>query len=246
MFSEKVVVVTGGAQGIGRHAALTLARHGARTVIADLDIAVAERTARDLGAMAESIALPVDVGDEARVAGMLAQVHARYGRIDVLINNAGVVPHFLWGLPLWPRVADMPLEFWDRVIRTNLYGTFLCTKHVVPYMRERRSGHIVNLYGGGFTNPPGAMAYAVTKDAIRTFTRYLAEDVREMNICAVTFSPRLPIATESAPDEAKQRLAGPEALGEAFVLAAQLPMERSGQCVALNDGALVVEDPMAG
>lgn len=246
MFSGKVVVVTGGAQGIGRHAALSFARLGASTVIADVDAEKAERTAQELGSLAESVAIPVDVADEARVAEMMARVHARYGRIDVLINNAGVVPHFLWGLPLWPRVADMPVEFWDRVIRTNLYGTFLCTKHVIPYMRARRSGHIVNLYGGGFTSPPGAMAYAVTKDAIRTFTRYLAEDVREMNICAVTFSPRLPIATESAPDEAKQRLAGPEVLGEAFVLAAQLPMERSGQCVALQDGALVVEDPMAG
>jgi len=72
------------------------------------------------------------------------------------------------GTPLWPRVADIPLEFWGRLIHTNLYG-------------------------GGITNPPGAMAYAVTKDAIRTFTCYLAEDVREMSIWAVTFAPRPPI-----------------------------------------------------
>jgi NAD(P)-dependent dehydrogenase (short-subunit alcohol dehydrogenase family) len=86
----------------------------------------------------------------------------------------------------------------------------------------------------------------VTKDGIRTFTRYVAEEVRDSNICVVTFSPRVPIATETAPDEALKRLPGPEVLGQGFVLAAQLPMDKSGQCFAHQEGKLVNESPREG
>ena len=86
----------------------------------------------------------------------------------------------------------------------------------------------------------------VTKDGIRTFTRYLAEEVRDSNICVVTFSPRVPIATETAPEEALQRLPGPEILGQGFVLAAQLPMDQSGKCFAYENGKLVLESVREG
>jgi NAD(P)-dependent dehydrogenase (short-subunit alcohol dehydrogenase family) len=108
-------------------------------------------------------------------------------------------------------------------------------------MEARRSGHVINLYGGGGVKPAGACAYMVTKEAIRTFTRYVAEEVRESNICVVIFSPRVPIATEGAPEEALKRLPGPEILGKGFVLASQLPMEKSGQIFAFQDGRLVPE-----
>jgi 3-oxoacyl-[acyl-carrier protein] reductase len=135
----------------------------------------------------------------------------------------------------------MPAEFWDRVVHTNLYGTFFGTKHVIPHMAKRKSGHIINLYGGGGLKPGGAGTYMVTKDGIRTFTRYVAEEVRDSNICVVTFSPRVPIATETAPEEALKRLPGPEILGQGFVLAAQLPMDQSGKCFAHENGKLVDE-----
>jgi NAD(P)-dependent dehydrogenase (short-subunit alcohol dehydrogenase family) len=86
----------------------------------------------------------------------------------------------------------------------------------------------------------------VTKDAIRTFGRYLAEEVRDSNICVVTFSPRVPIATETAPAEALKRLPGPEILGEGFVLCAQLPMDQSGKCFAFENGKLVPEGARQG
>jgi NAD(P)-dependent dehydrogenase (short-subunit alcohol dehydrogenase family) len=135
----------------------------------------------------------------------------------------------------------MPREFWDRVIYTNLYGTFHCTKHVTPHMEKKKSGHIINLYGGGGLKPAGACTYMVTKDAIRTFTRYVAEEVRESNICVVIFSPRKPIVTETAPKEAFSRLPGPEILGQGFVLAAQLTMEESGEIFSYQNGKLVNE-----
>lgn len=241
MLQNKTVIITGSAQGIGKHAAKTFAQENAKIVVADFNEENAKRTAAELGRLTEALPVHVDVRDEESVKRLVDQVVNRFGRIDVLINNAAIVPHFAWGVPRWPRISDMPRDFWDRVIHTNLYGTFHCTKHVIPHMERQKSGHIINLYGGGGLKPAGVCTYMASKDAIRTFTRYVAEEVRDSNICVVTFSPRVPIVTETAPDEAFKRLPGPEILGQAFVLAAQLPMEKSGQCFAYEDGKLVNE-----
>ncbi|MGB7950707.1 MAG: SDR family oxidoreductase [Candidatus Binatia bacterium] len=246
MLKDKVVIVTGSGQGIGKHAARTFAQEQAKVVIADFNEANAKKTAGELAALSETLALVVDVRDEDSVKRMVDQVIQRFGQIDVHVNNAAIVPHFAWKIPRWPRIGEMPMEFWNRVVQTNLYGTFLGTKHVLPHMEKRKSGHIINLYGGGGVTPAGACTYMVTKDGIRTFTRYVAEEVRDSNICVVTFSPRVPIATETAPDEALKRLPGPEVLGQGFVLAAQLPMDKSGQCFAHQEGKLVNESPREG
>lgn len=239
MLEGKVVIVTGGAKGIGRHAAKTFAQERAKVVIADVNKELLHKTSSELGQLTEALAITADVRSEDDVKKMVDQVVSRFGQIDVLVNNAAIVPHFAWGIPRWPRIRDMEKEFWDRVIQTNLGGTFLCTKHVLPHMEARRSGHIVNLYGGGGVTPFGACAYVVTKDAIRTFTRYVAEEVRESNVCVVIFSPRVPIATEGAPEEALKRLPGPEILGNGFVLAAELSMDLTGQMFAYENGKLV-------
>ena len=241
MLQDKVVIVTGSGQGIGKHAAKTFAQEKAKVVIADFNEELAKKTAAELGKLAETLAVNVDVRDEESVKRMVDQVINRFGQIDVHINNAAIVPHFAWGIPRWPRVSDMPRDFWERVIQTNLGGTFLCTKHVLPRMEAKRSGHIINLYGGGGIKPAGACAYMVTKDAIRTFTRYVAEEARESNVCVVIFSPRVPIVTETAPEEALSRLPGPQILGQGFVLAAQVPMEKSGEIFSYQDGKLVNE-----
>lgn len=243
---NKVVVITGSGQGIGKHAAKTFAQEKAKVVIADFNADLAKKTAAEIGQITESIAVTADVREENSAKKMIDEVIARFGRIDVLMNNAAIVPHFAWNIPRWPLIADMPVEFWDRVIHTNLYGTFFGTKHVVPHMAKQKSGHIINLYGGGGVKPGGACTYMVTKDGIRTFTRYVAEEVRDANICVVTFSPRVPIATETAPEEALKRLPGPEVLGQGFVLCAQLPMEQSGKCFAYENGKLVLETVREG
>lgn len=241
MLEGKVVIVTGGGKGIGRHAATTLAREKARVVIADINEDWLKETSSELAKLTETRGIKVDVRDEGQVQKMVERVLQEFGQIDVLINDAAIVPHFAWGIPRWPRIRDMDKTFWDRVIETNLGGTFLCTKHVLPHMESKKSGHIINLYGGGGMRPAGACAYVVTKDAIRTFTRYVAEEVRESNVCVVIFSPRVPIATQGAPEEALGRLPGPEILGNGFVLAAQLDMEASGKTFAHEDGKLVQE-----
>jgi NAD(P)-dependent dehydrogenase (short-subunit alcohol dehydrogenase family) len=241
MLEGKVVVVSGSAQGIGKHAAKTYAQQKAKVVIADFNEDLATKTAGELGQLTETFVTRVDMREEGSVKGMVDQVIARFGQIDVMVNNAAIVPHFAWGVPRWPRIGEMPIEFWDRVIKTNLYGTFLGTKHVLPHMEKRKSGHIINLYGGGGIKPAGACAYMVTKDAIRTFTRYVAEEVRASNVCVVIFSPRVPIVTESAPQEAFSRLPGPDILGQGFVLAAQLPLDQSGEIFSYQEGKLVNE-----
>jgi NAD(P)-dependent dehydrogenase (short-subunit alcohol dehydrogenase family) len=241
MLEEKVVIITGGARGIGRHAAKTFAREKAKVVIADFDKEWLQKTSDELSQVTETLGIEVDVRNESAVEKMVGRVLDRLGRIDVLVNDAAIVPHFAWGIPRWPRIADMPKDFWDRVIETNLGGTFLCTKHVLPFMESRRSGHIINVYGGGGIKPAGACAYMVTKDAIRTFTRYVAEEVRDSNVCVVIFSPRVPIATEGAPAVALKRLPGPEILGPGFVLAAELPLDESGRIFSYQDGGLVNE-----
>lgn len=241
MLEGKVVIVTGGAKGIGRHAAKTFAQEKTKVVIADIDKELLQKTSSELGQFTDTLGISVDVRNEDDVRRMVDQVADRFGQIDVLVNDAAIVPHFAWGIPRWPRIRDMEKDFWDRVIQTNLGGTFLCTKYVLPHMEARRSGHIINLYGGGGVKPPGACAYVVSKEAIRTFTRFAAEEVRESNVCVVTMSPRVPIATEGAPEEALRRLPGPEILGNGFVLAAQLPMDLSGEIFAYKDGKLVNE-----
>jgi len=246
MLEGRIAVVTGGAQGIGKHAAKTLAENGAKIVVADINRETAEETAAELSALSESMAVSLDVRDEDAVRTTFDSVAKKFGGIDILVNNAGIVPHFRWGIPRWPHISDMPAEFWDRVIQTNLYGTFFCTKHAIPHLKARNGGHVINLFGGGGTTPPGALTYMVTKNGIRTFTRFVAEEVREANICVVTFSPRFAIATETAPDSAKEAMPAPDVLGNGFVLAAQLPMESSGQCLVHEDGSLVLEDPMEG
>jgi NAD(P)-dependent dehydrogenase (short-subunit alcohol dehydrogenase family) len=238
---SKVAVVTGGARGVGRYIAGTLLNAGARVALADLDAGRLASTAAEFQAGGGAcLAVPTDVRDEASVQSLMATVHGHFGQIDVLVNNAAIVPHFMWGNPLWPRVRDQDKAFWDRVIDTNLGGAFLCSKHVLPFMEARGSGHIVNLHGGGTSI--GACAYGVTKDALRTFTRYLAEEEREFGVCVVIAAITVAIATEDAPAEARQRMAGPSVLGKLFVLAADADMSLSGHLVGVKDDRLEAFD----
>jgi 3-oxoacyl-[acyl-carrier protein] reductase len=242
MLKDKVAVITGGAKGIGRYIAHGFAREGAKIAIGDIDLErmkQAEAELREIGA--DPLALKLDVRDEDEVHGFMKAVVARFGGLDVLVNNAGIVTHFGWGVPRWPMVRDMEKHFWDKVMETNLDGTFLCTKHALPYMQERRSGNIINLYGGSPPKTLGSCVYSVSKDAIRTFTRFVAEEVREYNICVVSVSPGGAIATEDAPEAVRRTMPGPESAGNRFVLAAEAPMELSGQRLTLKDGVLQVD-----
>jgi NAD(P)-dependent dehydrogenase (short-subunit alcohol dehydrogenase family) len=236
----KSVVVTGGATGIGRYIAVGAAARGADVAVADVDTDGLRDVGAELRAFGHRVvAMHVDVRSEAATKPFLDMVATSFGSIDLLVNNAAIVPHFQWGNPRWPVVRDMDFAFWSNVLATNVHGIFLCSKFVLPYMEKQGGGHIVNVHGSGPVSPPGAMAYAVSKEAGVVFSRYLAEEVREHNICVLSLGPGGPIATERAPAEARGRMRGPDAAGDRYFLAAQAGMELSGHLVDLVDGDLV-------
>lgn len=239
----RAVVVTGGAMGIGRYIALGAAERGASVAVADIDEAALASVEKELAAIGHKVlALSTDVRNEAAVAELMSRTAATFGGIDYLVNNAGIVPHFQWGVPRWPTVEHMDRDFFCKVLDTNLVGSFLCAKHAIPYLAKSASGHICNLYGGGGVSPPGALAYVITKEALVVFTRYLAEEVRELGICVVSLSPGGAIATERAPAEARARMPGPVLAGDRFLLAGDASMELSGHLVDLAQGELVIAD----
>jgi len=108
----KVVIVTGGAKGIGRHAAHTLAKAGAKIVLADADLERMHKTLAEIRSLdAEAIGVPTDVRDEKDVRRLMHETIDRFDQIDGLINDAGIVPHFNWGIPRWPRIRHLSKDF---------------------------------------------------------------------------------------------------------------------------------------
>ena len=241
---NKVVIVTGGAKGIGRFVAGTLLDAGEKVVIADVDDKALKQTAEELAPHGDLLAVKADVRHEADVVAMVGETIERFGRIDVLINNAALVSHShmwpdpVWGAP-WPVVRDMSLEFWNSVFETNVTGTFLCSKHVIPHMERQGGGVIVTLTGGGSAEKLGVLTYALSKQLCGQFARYLAEEVRAANIVVISMNPGGTIATEDAPPEVKAAgYPGVEIVGNRFVLACDATMEMTGRAVDVKDGKL--------
>jgi len=128
--ADRIVLVTGGGQGIGKGIAKWLLEEGTRVIIADIDGEAVEETAAELGPSCTSVAL--DVADEPAVAGVMQLVLTRYGRLDALVNNAGIAA------PKAAPVERLELSDWNRVMSTNLTGVFLCCKHAVPLLRRSK------------------------------------------------------------------------------------------------------------
>jgi len=169
----RVAIVTGGAQGIGRAIADGLAREGARIVVADLQHA---EEAAD--SYAEGVGLTVDVSSEEDVARMVRDTVRRCGAVDVLVNNAGLYA----SLAMRP-FTEIPLDEWNRVMEVNVASMFLTTRAVVPVMRERGGGKIVNISSGTpFRGVPFLLHYVTSKGAIVAFTRALAKELGKDSI----------------------------------------------------------------
>ncbi|NPV53482.1 MAG: sorbitol-6-phosphate dehydrogenase [Firmicutes bacterium] len=135
---DKIALVTGAGQGIGRGLALRLAREGCHVVVADLNEATASTVVEEIRALdRRAIAVKVDVGDAAQVAAMVDRAVAEFGRIDILVSNAGILKSF--------PITDFPEEAWDAIIRVNLKGNFLCMREVAKQMIKQRSGKIISM-----------------------------------------------------------------------------------------------------
>jgi NAD(P)-dependent dehydrogenase (short-subunit alcohol dehydrogenase family) len=236
------VVVTGGAGGLGRYIARQYAEHGAHVAIGDRDDETLERTAAELGSRGRVVALGCDVTREEDVARLMDATAASFGTIDVLVNSAGTAPRS-WSTYAWPPVRSMERAFWDGVLATNIHGAFYSAKHALRYMEPQRSGHIVTVAGpqGGAADPL-AGPYVATAKAGLIFTRYLAEQEREFDICVMSIPPGGEFATERSPAPPGWAVPGPEIAGNRYLLAADAPMSLSGRLVAIADGALVPID----
>jgi NAD(P)-dependent dehydrogenase (short-subunit alcohol dehydrogenase family) len=185
---NKVVIVTGGAHGIGRAYCLAFARAGSKIIIADLDqVAAAQVAVEARAAGGAALAITVDVSDERATKKMAMEALERFGRIDVLINNAAVfsvVP-----MNRGPIETIDPGE-WDRLMAVNLRGLFLCCRAVLPTMRTQKSGKIITIASGTvFAGAPGRIHYVTSKAATIGFTRTLAREVGGDNITVNCLAP---------------------------------------------------------
>jgi 3-oxoacyl-[acyl-carrier protein] reductase len=204
---EKVIIVTGGAGGIGSEICRTLAADGLKVVVADYAKDVADQTAAEIRqANGQAAAVQVDVGDRQSVAHMVQQTLEKYGQIDYLLNGAGVMSRV--------PVIDMAEDEWDRVIRINLKGTFLCAQAAAKHMIPKKKGRILSIASGrGVAGQARASHYAASKAGIIAFSKSLAAELAPYDI---TVNAICPGATDTAmsragstADEFKKREAIP-------------------------------------
>jgi 3-oxoacyl-[acyl-carrier protein] reductase len=176
--ADRSAVVTGAAKGMGRDICLTLAREGANLTIAAREAGPLEALGREIAALGRrAVVVTADVTDEGAVERIVARAHETFGRIDILVNAAGITGPI--ETPVWEIKAD---DF-DQVIAVNLRGTFLPTKHVLPGMIKQRYGKIVNISGtSGLRGYKYRAAYSSSKWALRGFTRTVALEAGPYNI----------------------------------------------------------------
>ena len=177
ILADRVAIVTGAGNGIGKATALALARAGAHVAAVDVDAGAAKATAAAVAALGpQSLAVDTDVGDLASIDQMVQRVMATFGRIDVLVNNAGVTRR--------AYIMDLKEEDWDRIMRVNAKGVFFCLQRVAREMIPRRSGVIVNIAsiaGKGYAGTSNAI-YAASKGSVISLTRIAALQLARHNI----------------------------------------------------------------
>ena len=187
---ERVIIVTGGAAGIGRAFADGFVREGASVVLADINGEAAERSAEELRqAGGQALALTVDVSDQAQTEMMAAETLSCFGKITGLVNNAAIairVRHTR--APL----EEIPLDEFDRMLAVNLKGVFLCSRAVLPHMKAQGYGKIVNMSSGTFFNGrENLVHYVASKGGVVAFTRVLAREAGPSGITVNSIAPGL-------------------------------------------------------
>lgn len=204
---DKVALITGGGRGIGKAIALAYAREGAKLAICARTASEIEETAKEIKVLGpECVPVVCDVSLEEPVSKLVKTVQQHFGRIDVLINNAGVMTR-----PV--PIAELEVKKWDYTIAVNLRGPFLVTKAVLPLMMRQKGGAIINVSSsigrGAYAN---FGAYAVSKWGIEGFTQTLAAEVRSYNIRINSVEPGM-VATKMTGYSGSR----PESVTEVFV-----------------------------
>jgi 3-oxoacyl-[acyl-carrier protein] reductase len=240
--TDKVALVTGAAQGIGKAVALLLARNGADLIVSDINLEKAEETAKEIQAIGRrAVAIKVDVANLGDVEQMVEAVLEHFGHIDILINNAGITRDRL--------ILRMTEEDWDAVLNINLKGTFHCTKVVIRHMSKQRNGRIVNIASVvGEMGNAGQANYSASKAGVIGFTKTIAREFAQRGINVNAIAPgyiETPM-TEALPEKAKEelkrvipmeRLGRPEDVAEAVLfLVSEASSYITGQVLNVNGG----------
>ncbi len=249
----KIAIVTGAGAGIGRAAAIELAREGAAVAVANRTPATGEETAR-LARMAggQAIFVPADVSRAEDVRRLVDATVAAFGGLDILFNNAGIGGS--------TALADMTEEEWDRVMDVNLKGHFLCAKYAIPHMRARGGGVIINMASVlSYTALPGSSVYCATKAGILGLTRALALELARDNIRVNAVAPgstdtamlwegqdpaQLPLLRRQVTDAQPVGYIGtPEQIARAVVWLASREVDFMTGATLLIDGGILARFP---
>ena len=199
--NDKIAVVTGAAQGIGRAIATLLAHRGADIVVADINLEKAEATAREIaaGTSRRTLAVRVDVSNSESAKDLIERTVAEFGRIDILVNNAGTTRDNL--------IMRMSEAEWDLVLNINLKGAFNCSKAAIRPMMKQRFGRIVNISSvSGLAGQAGQTNYSSSKAGLIGFTKALAKEVGSRNITVNAVAPGFieTVLTADLPQELKE------------------------------------------
>lgn len=250
---DRVVVVTGAGRGIGRTIAETFAQDGASVVALDVGADDLARLEADLSARGATVApMRCDVRDAAAVDAVVSRAMQRFGRVDVLINNAGI--------NVEGRLEELDAAAWDRCFEVNVRGTFTTCRAVAPVMKQQRSGRILNAASFAAIVPSiGASAYAASKAAVVQFTRTIAGELGPWGITANSYAPgMIPTAmngfAELDPAEQAKKLdtltlrrwgAAQDVANLLCFLASDLASYITGTLVDVSGGKLATQVPAA-
>lgn len=184
LLENKVAIITGGGNGIGKAIAIKFAEEGAIVVPADIDMEKSCAVADEISKMGrEAMPFKTDVADAASVSGLIKEVINRFEQIDILVNNAGIM--------FSTSIEETTEKEWDRVFAVNIKGTFLCCQTVLPYMKKRNFGRIINMSSsaGKDGGVSAGLAYASSKAAVIGFTRALAKRIAPYGITCNSIAP---------------------------------------------------------
>ncbi|WP_202076605.1 glucose 1-dehydrogenase [Caldalkalibacillus salinus] len=182
-FQDKVVIVTGAGHGIGQAIALAYAEEGAHVIIGEKDRVTGQQTAQCITEKGgQSTFIQTDVSQPSQIEALVSQAFEQHGRIDILINNAGVSK--------WASPNELTVDEWDHIINTNLRSVFLCTRETAKYMRQNGGGSVVNLSSTrAMMSEPHSEAYAATKGGIVALTHAMAASFAPDHIQVNCISP---------------------------------------------------------